>query len=101
MRWMLMLGMLMAVLRAATATAQPADCLTAPSTGPMLPLSLDLAGRHGVPSGVSGQAYVAVPMETPGIACAIPPPPSDVLRGPPSDVLRGARGNLLNPAPNE
>jgi hypothetical protein len=99
MRWMLMLGMLMAVLRAATATAQPADCLTAPSTGPMLPLSLDLAGRHGVPSGVSGQAYVAVPMEAPGIACAILPPPLDVLRGPPSDVLRGARGNLLNPAP--
>jgi hypothetical protein len=44
-----------------------------------------------VPSGVSGKAYVEVPMETPGIACAIPPPPSD--------VLRGARGNLLNPAP--
>jgi hypothetical protein len=97
MRWMLIPGMLMTVLRAAS--AQPADCLTAPPSGPMLPLSLDLGGRHGVPSGVSGQAYVAVPMETPGIACAIPPPSSDVLRGPPSDVLRGARGNLLNPAP--
>ncbi len=98
MRSMLILGMLMAVLRAASVSAQPADCLTAPSSGPMLPLSLDLAGRRGVPSGVSGQAYVAVPMESPGIACAIPPPPSDVLRGPPSDVLRGPRGNLLNPA---
>jgi hypothetical protein len=89
MRWMLIVGMLMGVMRAAA--AQPADCLTAPPSGPPLPLSLDLAGRHGVPSGVSGKAYVEVPMETPGIACAIPPPPSD--------VLRGARGNLLNPAP--
>ena len=71
---MLIFGMLVAVVRAATASAQPADCLTAPSSGPMLPLSLDLAGRYGVPSGVTGQAYVAVPMETPGIACAIPPP---------------------------
>jgi hypothetical protein len=97
MRWMLIPGMLMAVLRAAS--AQPADCLTAPSSGLMLSLSLDLADRYGVPSGVSGQAYVAVPLETPGIACAIPPPPSDVLRGPPADVLRGDRGNLLNPAP--
>jgi hypothetical protein len=94
---MLLIGMLMAVPRAAS--TQPADCLTAPSNGTMLPLSLDLAGRHGVPSGVGGQAYVEVPMEAPGIACAIPPPPTDVLRGPPSDVLRGPRGNLLNPAP--
>jgi hypothetical protein len=69
------------------------------TSGLMLSLSLDLADRYGVPSGVSGQAYVAVPLETPGIACAIPPPPSDVLRGPPADVLRGERGNLLNPAP--
>jgi hypothetical protein len=86
---MLILGMLIALPRAAS--AQPADCLTAPPSGSMLPLSLDLAGRHGVPSGISGQAYVAVPLESPGIACAIPPPPSD--------VLRGVRGNLLNPAP--
>ena len=97
MRRILILGMLLAVPRAAS--AQPADCLTAPSSGLMLPLSLDLARRQGVPSGVSGQAYVAVPMEAPGIACAIPPPPADVLRGPPTDVLRGARGNLLNPSP--
>jgi hypothetical protein len=96
---MLMLGMAMTVFRAASASAQPADCLTAPSSGSMLPLALDLAGRRGVPSDVTGQAYVEVPMEAPGIACAIPPPSPDVLRGPPSDVLRGARGNLLNPAP--
>jgi hypothetical protein len=89
MRWMLILGLLTAAPHAAP--AQPADCLTATPSGSMLPLSLDLAGRHGVPSGVSGEAYVAVPMEAPGIACAIPPPPSD--------VLRGERGNLLNPAP--
>ncbi len=99
MRWMFILGMLMAVVRAVSASAQPADCLTAPSSGATLPLSLDLAGRNGVPSGVTGQAYVSVPMEAPGIACGIPPTPSDVLRGPPADVLRGARGNLLNPAP--
>jgi hypothetical protein len=97
MRWMLILGMLISLPR--VASAQPADCLTAPPSGTMLPLSLDLAGRHGVPSGVGGQAYVEVPIGAPGIACAIPPPPLDVLRGRPSDVLHGARGNLLNPAP--
>ena len=89
MRWLLVAGLLTVVPHAAS--AQPADCLTAPPSGATLPLSLDLAGRHGVPFGVSGEAYVAVPMEAPGIACAIPPLPAD--------VLRGERGDLLNPAP--
>jgi hypothetical protein len=70
--------------------AQPADCPTEPSAGPMLPLALDLAGRTGVPFGTTGQAYVAVPLTPPGIACRdAPTRPSDVLHGEPGDPLRG------------
>ena len=55
--------------------AQPADCPREPSTGPTLPLSLDLAGLPGLPPGVTGYAYVEVPLEAPGIACQDPTPP--------------------------
>ncbi len=73
------------------AVAQPADCPSAPPTGATLPLQLDLAGRPGVPPGVSGQAFVGVPMTAPGIACDdAAPPPRDILRGEPGDALRGA-----------
>ena len=72
------------------ATAQPADCPAEPASGPTLPLSIDLAGRTGVPSSTSGQAYVNVPLTPPGMACHDrPAPPSDVLRGEPGDLLRG------------
>jgi hypothetical protein len=70
--------------------AQPADCPSEPSSGQTLSLSLDLAGRSGVPSGTTGQAYVGVPLAAPGIACRDAPPlPSDVLHGEPGDPLRG------------
>jgi hypothetical protein len=64
-------------------------------------LSLDLAGRPGVPAGMTGQGYIAVPMSPPGVACRdAPPPPSDVLHGEPGaalgapsrDMLRGPGG---------
>jgi hypothetical protein len=56
----------------------------------MLPLQLDLNGRPGVPVGVTGQANIALPMGTPGVACDDAPlPPRDALRGPPGDVLGG------------
>ncbi len=72
------------------AAAQPADCPTESSSGPTLPLALDLAGRNGVPFGTTGQAYVTIPLTPPGIACHdAHPPPSDVLRGEPGDLLRG------------
>jgi hypothetical protein len=74
------------------AAAQPADCPTEPepSSGPTLPFALDLAGRTGVPSGTTGQAYVTVPLTPPGMACHdAHPPPSDILRGEPGDLLRG------------
>ena len=88
-------GLLLLVLASFRVAAQPADCPSMPPSGPMLPLSLDLAGRPGVPRGVTGQAYVYLPMGAPGVACDNPPPPRDVLRGeplmgPPSaDLLRG------------
>jgi hypothetical protein len=74
------------------AAAQAADCPTEPepSSGPTLPLALDLAGRNGVPSRTTGQAYVSVPLTPPGMACHdAHPPPADVLRGEPGDLLRG------------
>ena len=73
------------------AAAQPADCPTEAVTGPVLPLALDLAGkRNGVPPGTTGQAYVAVPLIPPGIACRdAPTRPPDVLHGEPGDLLRG------------
>lgn len=56
----------------------------------MLPLALDLGGRPGVPAGTTGQAYIAVPLGTPGYAChSDAPPPDDLLRGEPGDVLHG------------
>jgi hypothetical protein len=70
--------------------AQPADCRVDPTSGPELPLSIDLAGRPGVPAGTSGQAYVNVPLTPPGVACRdAREPPRDVLRGEPGDLLRG------------
>jgi hypothetical protein len=81
------------LLLAGGADAQSADCAPAPVMGPVVPMSIDVAGRPGVPKGTSGQAYVGVPMGAPtGNACADapPPPPRDVLRGEPSvDLLRG------------
>ena len=79
------------LLLASPCLAQPADCPTAPPQGPVLPLALDLAGRPGVPRGITGQAFVAVPLTPQGNACHdAPPPPRDVLRGAPSaDLLRG------------
>jgi hypothetical protein len=72
------------------AAAQPADCPVEPSSGPTLPLALDLAGRSGVPSGTTGQAYVSVPLTPPGIACHdAPARPTDALHGEPGDLLRG------------
>ena len=73
------------------AIAQPADCPALPSTGSMLPLSLDLANRPGVPPGTTGQAWIGVPMEAPRTNCGEAMPPADVLRGEPGDVLHGPR----------
>jgi len=71
------------------ALAQPADCPTVPAQGPSIPLSIDLAGRPGVPSGTTGQAWVQVPMQAPRTDCGEPSAPKDVLRGEPGDLLRG------------
>jgi hypothetical protein len=78
------------------AAAQQADCPVESSAGPMLPLSLDLAGRPGVPAGTSGKAYVLVPMTPPGVACRdAAPPPSDILRGEPGSTLGPPSHDLL------
>ncbi|HEY1933743.1 MAG TPA: hypothetical protein VGG99_17155 [Acetobacteraceae bacterium] len=71
------------------ARAQPADCANVPAAGPPMDLSIDLAGRPGVPAGVNGKARIAVPMQTPGSDCGEPSAPSDVLHGEPGDLLRG------------
>jgi hypothetical protein len=92
----LLAGLLLIVVASGGISAQPADCPTEPSAGPMMPLSLDLAGRPGVPRGVTGQAYVDIPVGTPGIACQdAPPPPRDVLRGEPGTLLGPPLPDLL------
>lgn len=88
---LLMLGVL------GCATAQPVDCPVEPSGGLTLPLSLDLAGRRGVPAGTTGQAFIAVPMQPPGIACGdARPPPMDVLQGEPGSTLGPPMRDLLH-----
>jgi hypothetical protein len=83
-----MRALLLLMLLVSPCLAQPADCPAPAANGPMLPLQLDLAGRPGVPRGVTGQAFVAVPLTPQGNACHdAPPPPKDVLRGAPSDDL--------------
>jgi hypothetical protein len=56
-----------------------------------LPIGIDLAGRPGVPKGVSDQVYLGAPVGAPaGTACHDdPPPPRDILHGEPGDVLGG------------
>jgi hypothetical protein len=76
-------------LAASGAMAQPADCPTRPAPGPSQQLAIGLAGRPGVPAGVTGEAYVAVPMQAPQSECGAPSAPSDVLGGEPGDLLRG------------
>ena len=65
----LVLAILMLVAASRGAVSQPADCSTEPTSGPTLPLALDLAGRRNVPPGTTGQAYIDVPLTPPGIAC--------------------------------
>jgi hypothetical protein len=77
-------------LAAAAAHAQPSQSL---------PILLDLAGRPGVPPGVSGQVLVQVPINPPPPAASPAPPSTDVLRGPPGNVLQGPPGNPLTGAP--
>ena len=88
--WLLFVGLLLVGVAPLVAAAQPADCPTASPSGPMLPLALDLAHRPGVRKGVTGEAYVGVPLRPPGMACEdTPAPPRDGLRGEPGDVLGG------------
>jgi len=70
------------------AAAQPADCDTDARPGDTIQMALDVAGRRGVPKGITGQVYVAVPV-TPGMACRGSRAPEDVLHGQPGDALRG------------
>jgi hypothetical protein len=76
------------------APAQPADCPAAPAMGPSLSVGIDLAGRPGVPTGTTGKAYVAVPMQGQVADCGEPAPPADVLHGEPGDLLRGGTAHV-------
>lgn len=71
--------------------------------GQSLLLELNIAGRPGVPPGVSGQIYVPVPLAP---EPAQPPPApavasGDVLNGLPGDVLHGPSGNVLRGPPGD
>jgi hypothetical protein len=93
---LLLAGFLVLLGASDKSAAQEPDCAVERSEGPSLPLSLDLAGRPGVPAGTTGQAYVAIPMHPPGIACRdARPPPADTLRGESGDTLGPPVGDLL------
>lgn len=86
---LLTLGLLLAP--ASGVGAQPADCRP-PDTVGSIPVYMDMAGRPGVPSGVSGQLSLQVPVPASGaLACSdAGPPPADVLGGAPArDLLDG------------
>jgi hypothetical protein len=95
-------AVLLFLLPIATA-AQPADCARAPDDGAVLPLALDLAGRPGVPAGTSGQAFVGIPLGSPGYACHTvgAPQSDDALRGDAGDVLHGPPSRDLLRGPGE
>jgi len=76
-------------LAACSAVAQPADCPTVSPPALSQRLSIDLKGRPGVPSGVSGKATIAVPLQAPQTECGEPSAPTDILRGAHGDLLRG------------
>jgi len=86
--WWLSVLLVLAPLRAG---AEQPDCTPAPHDGPPLDLSIDLAGRPGVPSGLTGQVEIQVPTDQPAAeSCRTEqPPPRDVLGGEPGDVLHG------------
>jgi hypothetical protein len=74
------------------AEAQPVACATTPSTGPVIPFTIDLTRHPGVPKDVGGDAVINLPAGAPaGADCHVDVPlPTDVLAGPPSsDLLRG------------
>ena len=89
LRVLVMLGFGLGAPGVSGATAQPADCQTQPPAGPSQRLAIDLAGRPGVPAGVTGKTFVEVPMQSARTDCGEPSAPSDVLRGVPGDLLRG------------
>lgn len=87
---LLLFGLLLVIMAPRGFAAQPADCPSAPPSGPTLPLALDLAHRLGVPKGVTGQALFGVPLGAPGMSCAdTPQAPRDVLHGESGDVTGG------------
>ncbi|MGE0226711.1 MAG: hypothetical protein AB7F35_27710 [Acetobacteraceae bacterium] len=90
---------LVLVLTCSAAAAQPADCPIEAAPQGVLPLAIDLGGRPGVPRGLTGQAYVDLPVgNQSALECTQPAPPGprDILHGPPGDVLHGPPpANLL------
>lgn len=53
-------------------------------------MQLNLNALPGVPPGISGQIYVAVPLGGGSMTCTDRrKPPRDILRGEPGDLLRG------------
>ncbi len=84
-----LLAVVVAGLMSSGAMAQPADCPSRPAAGPSQRLSINLAGRPGVPSGVTGRTVIEAPMQAPQTECGEPSAPSDVLGGAPGDLLLG------------
>jgi len=84
------LGLTVGVAMPRPVTAQPADCPDVPAgRTPSLPVTIELAGHPGVPSGVNGRVHANLPMQAPRTDCGEASPPADILQGEPGDLLRG------------
>ena len=75
----------------AAGAAPPGDCLSGSAGGPMLPTSLDLAGRPSVGAGLSGQTFAALPGTDAGTGCRAVSSATQAtsLRSESGDVLHG------------
>ena len=98
------MALLILLLLAAPALAQPADCKAVPVGPPMhVDLYVGLNGRAKTPVPVTGGLGLTN-LPSRGTRCPAPPPPTgDVLRGTPEphDLLRGgAKGDILSGAPS-
>jgi hypothetical protein len=87
-------------IRVHEAWAQPADCAAPASSGPSLPLAVDIGGRPGIPPGLGGEAYLAIPLASSGYSCPPPALPRDILHGEPGEVLGGEPGEVLGGQPS-
>jgi hypothetical protein len=82
----------LSLLLLAAAAAPPADCQRDAASDQAMPIPLDLTGRSDTQSGLTDQAFAALPGTLASNSCRSPLPPNaqpPMLRNDSSDVLHG------------